>query len=248
MSYAPASIIAAREYVHQRTGLPYNALGIVGDAAHGNEGYHVGWDRLQYGEGRGDYSVSDSVRDSNPSNAASAFDVGAFGSLQAFSVWLVTQCRAGAADTQDIREVIYSPDGYSVKRWDRLGNNVGGDDSHLFHTHISYFRDSEFNDKTAMFRRYFEGDVDVTPAQAYQLQILLSNWDPDRAQYVKAGGSGATWDAAQASGGARNGVKQALNSIELSIADLKTKISTPAPPPTIDYVKLAAELIKQLKA
>lgn len=160
MTFAPASLLAARTYLAGH-GVPLAALGIVGDAAHGNEGYHVGWDRLRYGYAGQDYSVSDSPRDGHPTNAASALDIGGFPRLRELSVWLVAQCRAGVADTRDIREIIYTPDGRVVRRWDRLGFRSGGDDSHLWHTHISYFRDSENRDKTALFRRFFEGETMV---------------------------------------------------------------------------------------
>ncbi|WP_037684611.1 hypothetical protein, partial [Streptomyces griseus] len=65
-------------------------------------------------------------------------------------------CTAGAPDTRDIREIIYSPDGQTVKRWDRLGKRSTGDSSHLWHTHFSFFRDSikAGRDLTPLFRRY----------------------------------------------------------------------------------------------
>lgn len=157
MSYAPNTILAARTYIIGRTGLNPAAVGIVGDVAHGGEGYHSGWDGLRLAYGRDDYSVSESPRDGNPTDAAMALDIGEFKGWLDFNRWLVAQCKAGAADTQDIREVIYTLGDGVVRRWDRLGVRSGGDDSHLFHTHLSYFRDSEGKDKTALFRRYFEG-------------------------------------------------------------------------------------------
>jgi hypothetical protein len=39
--------------------------------------------------------------------------------------------------------MIYTPDGKTVARWDRLGKRSTGDSSHLWHTHLSFFRDSE---------------------------------------------------------------------------------------------------------
>ena len=72
------------------------------------------------------------------------------------SVWLVGQCAAKTSDCRDIREVIYSPDGKTVKRWDALGIRSTGDTSHLSHTHISWFRDSENHDRAAVIRRYFK--------------------------------------------------------------------------------------------
>lgn len=159
MSYAPDTILLARRLIQGVVpSLSNIELGIVGDDAHANSGtgYHIGKDALKSTA----YSIVESARDRNGlTNAASALDVGWFTlrgkSLRDFSKWLVAECAAGAADTKDIREVIYSPDGKTVKRWDRLGIRSSGGDSHLTHTHISWFRDSEFRDKTSIFRRWF---------------------------------------------------------------------------------------------
>lgn len=180
MTYAPDAISKARLFlighldIHEnssayRTDLDPAEVGIVGGPDHFG-GYHCGKDRVV----DGDYSVVESKRDrSGLSGAASAIDIGWFEARVGGRVhntyslgrWLSSECAAGAADTKDIREVIYSPDGQRVKRWDRLGVRTSGDDSHLWHIHISYFRDSEARDKTALFRRYLteidllEGDV-----------------------------------------------------------------------------------------
>jgi hypothetical protein len=160
MTYAPDTIKAAQAYLKAQTGLPWAALGIIGDDDH-DGGYHCGWDRRDTdADGNvDDYSWEESTRDSgHKTDAASALDVGNWSGLRAFSLWLVQQCKAGAPGTKDIREVIYSPDGHTVKRWDRLGKRTSGDTSHRSHTHISYHRDAEGRDKTALFKRYFEGD------------------------------------------------------------------------------------------
>jgi len=132
--------------------------------------YHIGKGYLTAGA----YSVSESSRDRNGlSDASSAVDFGWFSftwqgrthNLRTFSAWLVQQCQAGTADSLDIREVIYSLDGKTVKRWDRLGIRSTGDSSHETHTHVSWFRDSEFHNRVAIIRRYFteigvlEGEV-----------------------------------------------------------------------------------------
>lgn len=175
-TYAPDSIQDARRLLLAHLpGLTSAEVGIVGDTAHQATGssYHLGRPNLRSDS----YSIVESSRDRNGlSNAASGLDIGDWAAtvagkrhtLRSFSVWLVAQCKAGTADTRDIREVIYSPDGESVKRWDRLGKRSTGDSSHLWHTHISYFRDSEHRDKTALFRRYLteigllEDDVALT--------------------------------------------------------------------------------------
>lgn len=147
MSYAPSDLLAVRSYLMVTTGLPAVSLGIVGDAAHGNGGYHVGWDRLSQGLGVNDYSYRESSRDNVKSDAASALDIGQFNfngvNLRTFSVALANACRNGDPRASSIREIIYSPDGVNVVRYDRLGIRSGGDSSHLSHTHISFFRNSE---------------------------------------------------------------------------------------------------------
>ncbi|MFI7608773.1 hypothetical protein ACIBTV_27185 [Micromonospora sp. NPDC049366] len=135
-------------------------VGIVGDSAH-RGGYHCGSDRVV----SNDYSVVESSRDrSGLTLDAAALDVGQFKvavagrnhDLRSFSTWCVAQCQANAADTRDIREIIYSPDGKTVRRWDRLGRRTSGDSSHLWHTHFSFFRDAikAGRDQTPLFRRY----------------------------------------------------------------------------------------------
>lgn len=167
VSYAPDSIMDARRFFMntlRTVGVDPNpaSFGVVGDDAHANAGtgYHLGRDALRPSA----YSIVESSRDKRGlTNAASAFDIGWFSfkaggkthNLRTFSTWLVAQCKAGTADTLDIRDVIYSADGATVRRWDRLGIRSTGDDSHLTHTHVSYFRDSEKRDKTALFKRYF---------------------------------------------------------------------------------------------
>lgn len=166
MTFAPAPLIALGKYLVSQGCVN---LGVVGDTAHQQTGtsYHLGQSQLKPGA----YSAT-GPRDREPylTEAASAIDIGKVGGgypgLRALSSWLASQCQRRAIDTLDIREVIYSPDGVKVFRWDEPtqtvypgGTGTGqGDDSHLTHTHVSYFRDSETRDKLAVFRRYFEGD------------------------------------------------------------------------------------------
>ncbi|MFG3704435.1 hypothetical protein ACGF7U_06825 [Micromonospora sp. NPDC047670] len=135
-------------------------VGIVGDPAH-RGGYHCGSDRVV----TNDYSVVESPRDSAGLTLdAAALDVGLFQvraggrthDLHTFSNWCVAQCVANTPDSRDIREIIYSPDGAVVRRWDRLRRRSSGDNSHLWHTHFSFFRDSikANRDQTPLFRRY----------------------------------------------------------------------------------------------
>lgn len=155
MSFAPLSLIALEDYWKGRKGI---ALGIVGDPRH-SYGYHLGVDRLK----PGDYSRQRPRDRAGLSNAASAIDLGRLEGdlkhLQRFSDWLARRCVKGASGTGDIVEIIYSPDGahvYGYKQGVAYLIPDYGDATHLSHTHISYFRDSEKRDKIATFRPYFE--------------------------------------------------------------------------------------------
>jgi hypothetical protein len=126
--------------------------GIVGDTSHaeGGDSYHLGKDQIRTSGHR--YSVDESPRDKRGlDNYASAMDIGYFKvvtkrgtfTLRDYSIWLVGLCKAGDPDTNDLREVIYSPDGKVVRRWDREGVRSSGDSSHLSHTHESEYRDAD---------------------------------------------------------------------------------------------------------
>ena len=174
MTIAPACLLEARRFLYTNLDLHPDSsgyssdldpaeLGIVGDAAHVGEGnsYHLGLPE----QSLTGYAATESPRDkAGLCEFASALDIGGFSisiagkshNLRSFSIWLVAQCKAGAPDTLDIREIIYSPDGATVKRWDRLGKRTSGDDSHLWHTHISYFRDATKANRSqvGLFQRY----------------------------------------------------------------------------------------------
>lgn len=173
MTFAPPTLVDLGRYLVAHDVVN---LGVVGDTAHAAKGtsYHLGADQLAVGA----YSAILPRDKAGLSNAASAIDLGKFeGSfvgLRAFSVWLVARCQANDPGTGDIREVIFSPDSEIVQRWDNYakklylgGTGTGqGDDSHKYHTHVSFPRDSEFRDKIALINRYFspiavqEDDVD----------------------------------------------------------------------------------------
>jgi hypothetical protein len=165
-------------------GLAPAEVGIVADSAH-RGGYHCGRDRLV----TNDYSNRHARDKAGLSDYASALDVGTFSmkaggkthTLPTWSVWVVKQCVANTPDSRDIREVIYSADGRTVKRWDRLGRSTTGDDSHLWHTHISVFRDATKAGRglTPLMQRYLveirgEEADDMTPEEHKWLHALLA--------------------------------------------------------------------------
>ena len=191
MTRAPANLLAVRTllltHLDNAPGpddLEPAEVGIVGDPAH-RGGYHCGADRTV----TNDYSVFESPRDrAGLTLDAAALDVGQFEvrrlngafNLVHFSRWCVAQCAANAADTRDIREIIYSPDGKTVKRWDRLGKRSSGDSSHRWHTHFSFFRDSikAGRDQRPLFRRYLSyigllEDDTVTPEDIDKVAVAV---------------------------------------------------------------------------
>jgi hypothetical protein len=180
MTYAPAPLLDLRVFMRPLTGLPDNLLGITPDPSH-DGGYHCGWDdrRIVNGELH-DYAWQESSRDWNhKTNAARAFDVGMFPLLRELSVWMVGECARGAPDTLDMREIIYSPDGVNVLRWDRLGKRSTGDNSHLTHTHFDWFADAENRDKISPFRRFFEENFVATINQEDWDNLRWRNYSTD---------------------------------------------------------------------
>lgn len=163
MSYAPKSVAAVATVMTQNG---YINDGIVGDSAH-SYGYHCGKDRIYGTTGRGDadYSVQHTRDKAGLSNAAMALDLGhaSKSELRRFTSWLFDQCKAGKPDTSDIREVISSVDGTNVLGWTALKPDTlipnYGDSSHLWHMHISWWRDAENHDLTGIFKRYWSEKV-----------------------------------------------------------------------------------------
>lgn len=157
-------------------------VGIKGDTSHVEQGnsYHLGTPE----QARTGYASTESPRDKAGLCAyASALDIGWFEvrvagkvhNLRSFSLWAVAQCKANKPDTRDIREIIYTADGRTVKRWDRLGKRSGGDSSHLFHTHFSLFRDATKAGRglTALLTRYLTeiGVIDMAFTADEEAQI-----------------------------------------------------------------------------
>lgn len=168
MTFAPQPLLDARAYLKGRDAdLDNNEVGIVGGPSHIAAGtsYHLGADQLDMS--KNPYSARTArdkagLADPQIRNAACALDVDDdLNELRDMSSWIVQECRTGAADTLDIREVIWSPEGLTVWTWDREQGQGSapqrrGDSSHLAHTHFSFYRDATRRDKTSIFRRYFD--------------------------------------------------------------------------------------------
>ncbi len=167
MTFAPLTLQALASLWTGHGGVN---LGIVGDTAHLDRGvsYHLGKQDLLPDA----YSIKTARDKAGLSNAASAIDLGKLGGsyvgLRAFSVWLVAQARTDGPGTGDMREIIYSPDGQTVLRWDRERGYASApqtgeaDTSHLTHTHISWYRDAETRDHRTAFLPYFQ-EASVLP-------------------------------------------------------------------------------------
>lgn len=177
MTFAPQTLKDLASYWQEQGG---TALGIVGDGDHATLGvsYHLGADQLQPGA----YSARLPRDVAGLTDAASAIDLGKLDGkyelLRDFSRWLVRRCQADAPGSHDVREVIYSPDGETVARWSGVDGKVhtgpgNGDSSHRFHTHISYFRDSEHRAKLELVRPYFE-EVEMAGPEVRKLQPFVA--------------------------------------------------------------------------
>jgi len=162
MTFAPQELLDLAELWKSHAG---QVAGIVGDEAHRlrKKSYHLGRSELSATA----YSRKTARDKAGLSEAASAIDLGILNgsreNLRQFSEWLVEQCQANVPGTSDIREVIYAPPGSktAVLHYDReLGISSqpfrdDANDSHLGHTHVSYYRDSEARDKTGVFGRFW---------------------------------------------------------------------------------------------
>lgn len=193
MTTAPRSISDLAAFWTAKGGVN---LGIVGNMKHCG-GYHLGADRIfgacacrpdgacVKGQGANDYSVKLPRDRAGLTNAASALDLGRLDGklkgLQDFSRWLVKQCQDKAPGTEQIREVIYSPDGERVQRYSGVDGEIhrgpgNGDLSHRTHTHISFYRDTEKQAKVLIFAPYFypdpppePPDTGVEPVQSFKV-------------------------------------------------------------------------------
>lgn len=157
VTFAPADLLAVQHYARDKTGQPWDALGIIHATPQGG-GYHEGEDLLiAAGRAPGpqyplsDYSYTDAPgRDLLPNgrlaggDAASAFDMGGgFPRFLEFNAWMRGRLLAGDQRARDVRSMIHTLDGRTVHRIDRTGIQPdGGDSTHLSHTHFSFFRDS----------------------------------------------------------------------------------------------------------
>lgn len=209
-------------------------FGIVGGPSHVAAGtsYHLGRDQLKLS--RDPYSARTARDRAGLSNAASAGDVTdmiGVNLLRSLSLWVVSQARAGAADAADLREIIFSPDGNAVLTWDRQRGGASfplarGDSSHRTHTHFSWYRDSEFRDRAALFERFFtenaerkaEGEMFFLRSPNVQ-SVYVSNGMNSRAM------PGGTWESTI------QPLVNAGQAVILDYVDLDAILAAGGPPP-----------------
>ena len=172
MTYNPATLHDLGAFWTGQGGVN---LGVVGDTGHVSRGvsYHLGKSQLVATA----YSIQTARDKAGLTEAASAIDLGKLDgslvNLRTFSQWLVNEARHNAPGTSDMREIIYSPDGKTVLRWDRQRGFASAprpgeaDDTHLTHTHVSWYRDAEKRDHTTAFRPYFETGAAVPTPSSY---------------------------------------------------------------------------------
>jgi len=183
MTYAPPTLVALGRYWTAQSGVN---LGVVGDTRHIAKGrsYHLGASSLTADA----YSRKTARDRAGLTEAASAIDLGRlngnYPALRKFSLWLVKRCQSNAPGTQDIREVIYSPDGKVVLRWDRERGLASeprpgeAEASHIGHSHVSFYRDSEKRAKVGVFAPYFEPapTAPTTPATPAELLDAIEKY------------------------------------------------------------------------
>ena len=181
MTFSPPTLTALGRYWVAQGGVN---LGVVGDTSHINGGvsYHLGKSQLTATA----YSRQTARDRAGLSEAASAIDLGRLDgtleNLRTFSRWFAQRCFDRAPAYRDVREVIF----WSVVRnrvvgWSSLAPdrwiNDYGDLSHKTHTHISFYRDSEFRSKVPMFSPYFtdsSGAGDMPAFKTYATPKLVA--------------------------------------------------------------------------
>lgn len=189
MTFAPPTLLAARSYLKvQDSDLDNAEMGIVGGPSHIATGtsYHLGKDQLLMW--KNPYSARTARDLAGLSNAASALDIDDdLDELRPLSLWLVEQCQLGAPGATDIREIIFSPDGVNVLRYDRERGQgsepvPNSDLSHRTHTHVAYYRDSEFRDKVELYQRFFESGGAMTAPNRFEVNSDQYWWETTREQ------------------------------------------------------------------
>lgn len=166
MSIEAPGLIPLVSYVRQTLGARRYG-GVIGDGEH-LYGYHLGKDRIfcDVGLGWDDYSVQTRRDRQALTDFACAIDIGNDWPLHSkWLRWLVNQCRQGKYS--DIREIIGTLDGVNVVGWDAENKwrtePDRGDETHLWHTHISFYRDACRRDQSYVLHHFFDPPKKIKP-------------------------------------------------------------------------------------
>lgn len=155
MSMIPESLREAKRYLVEKTGRPGANFSIR--AARSARGFHAGKAEIFGPDGKGnrDYSVRDPRNKAGLTNASSALDIKIpKGQLKALTAHLV-------ANPGDLLFEVIGPDStgaanyWSVKTGWQPRPNLAPP-SHSWHAHVGFWRDTEFADRTAPFRSFYE--------------------------------------------------------------------------------------------
>jgi hypothetical protein len=172
MSFAPENLKAVRRYIVEKTGVPFENISIR--SAKSNRGYHAGKDQIYgpYGQGDNDYSVRQTRDKAGLTNASSAIDIklpyrGVDSPLRRLTAYLLTVAKAGGFG-RSITEIIGPDATGAANYWSKatgwLPRPRLAPASHEWHIHLGFFRDTEFIDKVAIFKPFFEAPAPVTAA------------------------------------------------------------------------------------
>lgn len=165
MSLAPPSLIDVRRYLVAKTGKPTANFSIR--AAKSSRGYHAGRAEIfgPNGQGNKDYSVKQPRDKAGLSEASSAIDIKLpIPQLKALVAYLLAGAKAG---TLDIFELIGPDSTGKANYWSKatgwLPKPKWAPASHEWHIHMAFPRDTEFTDRVAIFRPFFEAQPAPTP-------------------------------------------------------------------------------------
>lgn len=159
MSTRPQSLIDVSKYLQEKTGLKAKWFSIR--AARSSGGFHAGSDEIfgPNGKGNRDKSMKGPRNKAGLSKASSAIDIHAPNQLKALTAHLV----ANHGDL--IYEVIGKDADGKPCYWGVPSNwqpKYGWTQDKGDHIHCAFFRDTEFSDRLAPFRSFYE--VPVPPA------------------------------------------------------------------------------------
>lgn len=177
MAFTPKSINLVRSYLVDKTGREgkYFSVSRTVQASQGQRkfrGYHLGRDQIFGPNGLGDrdYSVRRRRDRVGLTDARSALDINLSDKVEKdLIVFLRSAVLTGLPGAEDVREFLGPlANGRAARfaienEWEPELYPVG--DSHEWHVHVSWFRDSEMHDKVMLFEPFFGGRAALPPEE-----------------------------------------------------------------------------------